>query len=266
MRVCTALAGGLLWLAAPAGALAQEAAPSGRIVYEADYFRGFAPSNALDIVQRVPGFTLDVGSQEVRGFGQAAGNVVINGARPSSKSDTLDTILARIPASRVLRVEVGPGDLFGAEYSGRPQVLNLVLNSTGGLAGTVDATARRDFSGQVTPEANVSALLRRGRSTFNVSGGYNNRHGPEEGTDTIVSLPDETLLEFRRKYNDVRNHEGFVSGSWELAGADNRGVHLNFRASRGRFLLEQANAVFPSDGPDRNDALLQDYHNRDFEV
>ena len=48
----------------------------------------------------------------MRGFGQAAGNVVINGERPSSKSDNLATILGRIPAARVLRVEVGPGDFM----------------------------------------------------------------------------------------------------------------------------------------------------------
>ena len=58
----------------------------------------------------------------MRGFAGAAGNVVINGQRPSSKSDTLETMLARIPASRVLRVEVGPGDLFGSEYAGKAQV------------------------------------------------------------------------------------------------------------------------------------------------
>jgi hypothetical protein len=66
-------------------ALAQEAGAGGRTVYQAAYFTAFSPSNALELVQRVPGFSLDVGSQEVRGFGQAAGNVVINGQRPSRR-------------------------------------------------------------------------------------------------------------------------------------------------------------------------------------
>ena len=77
---------------------------------------------------------------------------MINGARPSAKNDTLDTILARIPASRVLRVEVASGDVFGAEYAGRPQVLNLVLTSTGGLAGTLDTAIHRNFRGDITPD------------------------------------------------------------------------------------------------------------------
>ena len=78
---------------------AQEARPEGRTIYQAAYFSQFSPSSALEIVERVPGFTLELALEEVRGFGQAAGNVVINGSRPSSKSDTLQTILARIPAS-----------------------------------------------------------------------------------------------------------------------------------------------------------------------
>jgi hypothetical protein len=251
---------------ASAGASAQATGPGGRTLYEATFFQPFSPSSALDIVRRVPGFSLDVGATETRGFGGAAGNVVVNGARPSSKSDTLEAILARIPASRVLRVEVGPGDLFGAEYSGRAQVLNLVLNSTGGVAGNFSAEVRRDFSGEVSPQGSVSALLRRGASTFNVSAGFDNRHGPEEGTDTLTSVPDGALLEFRRKYNDVRDRQAYVSGSWALAQGDNRAAHVNFRAAIGDFDLDQRNDVFPTAGAIRDDRLSQDYHRRDFEL
>lgn len=255
----------LLGCAIPAAA-AQQAGPAGRTIYEAAYFAQFSPSSALELVRRVPGFSLDLGSQEVRGFGQAAGNVVINGNRPSSKSDTLETILARIPASRVARVEIGPGDLFGSEFSGKPQVLNLVLTSTGGLAGTATATIRRDYSGQVTPEGNVSALYRKGGSSFNLAAGFNNSHTPEEGTDVVLSLPGETLLEFRSKVNDITDREGYLSGSWEHQGGENRGAHLNFRAAKGRFELYQTNDVFPAAGPVRDDRLSQDYRRRDFEL
>ncbi|PSJ37117.1 TonB-dependent receptor [Allosphingosinicella deserti] len=245
---------------------AQQAGAGGRTVYEAAYFTQYSPSSALEIVRRVPGFTLDLGSQEVRGFGQAAGNVVINGNRPSSKSDTLETILARIPANRVARVEVGTGDLFGSEFSGRAQVLNLILTSAGGLAGTVTATARRDYTGQVTPEGSVSALYRRGASSFNLSAGYNNAHTPEEGTDTVTAFSSGVVTERRRKVNDITEREGFVSGSWEHQGGVNRVAHLNFRAEKERFELDQTNDVFPLDGPVRDDRLSQDYRTREFEL
>ena len=91
------------------------AQPTRTTTYDAAFFAQFAPATALDIVSRVPGFSIEQSNGEVRGFAGAAGNVVFNGARPSSKSDSLQTILARIPASRVLRVEIGPGDLFGSD-------------------------------------------------------------------------------------------------------------------------------------------------------
>lgn len=255
-----------LLIGSAAPAFAQEVGAGGRTVYQGAYFAQFSPSNALELVQRVPGFSLELGSQDVRGFGGAAGNVVINGQRPSAKSDTLETVLARIPASRVARVEIGPGDLFGSEFSGKPQVLNLILVSGGGLAGTVSATVRRDFSGLITPEGNVSALYRRGKSSFNVSAGYNNAHFPEEGTDTITKLPSNTLVEFRRKYNDTSEREAYLSGSWEHVGGENRTAHANFRVADGYFGLFQTNNVFPVGGIERDDRLSQEQDRRDYEI
>lgn len=256
----------LLCGSAGAAHAAQTAGPNGRTVYEAAYFTQFAPSNALQIVQRVPGFTLELGNQDVRGFGQAAGNVVINGQRPSSKSDTLETILARIPASRVARVEVGPGDLFGSEFSGKPVVLNLVTTSAGGLAGTFNGQLRRTYTGRVEPDVTVSALLRRGKSSFNASAGYQAYPTTEEGFDRVTALPSGDLVEFRRKVNRIADRTLFVSGAWEHNGGDNRTAHLNFRVSQNWFELGQKNDVFPVGGTVRDDRLTQDYDSRNYEV
>lgn len=258
-----AIAAGLM-IAGQAGA--QTAGAGGRTVYEAAYFATFSPSTALDIVRRIPGFSLEVGDSEVRGFGQAAGNVVINGQRPSSKADTLETILARIPANRVARVEIGPGDLFGSEFSGKAQVVNLVLTAGGGLAGTVNAGAMRTFEGKVAPQGSVSLLLRRGKSSFNASAGFDNFHQNEEGFDRLTTLPDGALFEYRVKTNDIAERTAYVSGSWEHADGANRTAHLNFRAARYWFDLRQTNDVTPRTGPVRDDRLSQDYDRRNFEL
>src|SRR5688572_30315538 len=143
-------------------------------VYDAAFFIPFAPSTALDIVRRVPGFTLDLGDQDIRGFAAAAGNVVFNGQGPSSKADNLETILARIPAKRVLKVEVGPGDLYGAQYSGKSQVLNLFLTAESGIDGTVTMSASRRYTGLISPNVSASALIKRGPSSFNLAAGADN--------------------------------------------------------------------------------------------
>ena len=72
-----AIAGMAAISASPAVAQATDA--QGRLVYPAVFFTPFSPANALEIVKRVPGFVLEEVDEEIRGFSQAAGNVVING-------------------------------------------------------------------------------------------------------------------------------------------------------------------------------------------
>lgn len=247
-------------------ALAQTAGEGGRVVYDAAYFKTFGPSTALQIVGRVPGFTLDVGDQSVRGFSGAAGNVVINGQRPSSKADTLDTILARIPASRVLRVEVGRGDLFGSEFAGRAQVLNLVLTDAGGISGTLQAGARRAFTSGLYPQGGASALVTRGQSTFNVAAGIDNYTTPEEGTDTVTDYATGAFVEFRRKLNRISYPNGYLSASWASDAGENRTAHLNGRFALGRFTLRQSSLVDPVGDAPRDDRLRQVERAREFEL
>jgi hypothetical protein len=260
------LAAALLLCGSALPALAQTSTAGGRNIYEAAFFQQFAPSNALQIVERVPGFQLDEGDTEVRGFGQAAGNVVINGQRPSTKSETLDVVLERIPASRVIRVEVAPGERFGSDYSGRPQVVNLVLSETGGVAGTASGSLRRSFTGELYPEAGVSALVRRGASTFNASVDFDTDAETEEGYDRVTARPSGDLVEFRRKVNGIDEPNLNFAASWAYDGGANRTAHVNGRYFIDWFKLVQANAVFPATGAPRNDRLVQDYDAEEYEI
>ena len=241
--------------------------PAGRTaVYDAAFFVPFAPSTALDIVRRVPGFTLILGDEDVRGFGGAAGNIVINGQGPSSKAENLETILARIPAKRVLKVEVGPGDLYGAEYSGKAQVLNVFLTAEAGIDGTVTAVARRRYNGLINPDLSASTLIKRGRSSFNLAAGTDNIRRVEEGTDAVTSLPDGEPVEFRRKVNDYHDRYPYASGAWSFNDGSNKTINTNIRYAGGRFKFHQDNHVFPVGEDDREDTLDQLYDNSAFEI
>lgn len=247
-------------------AKAQLVAENGRVIYEAAFFARFSPANALQMVERVPGFKLDEGDAEVRGFSRAAGNVVINGRRPSSKSETLDTVLARIPASRVLRIEIASGEQFGADYAGKPQVVNVVLTDTGGLAGTAEGKLRREFTGAILPEGSVSALVRSGPSTFNVSLGLDNDATTEQGYDLLTERPGGRRIEYRAKTNRLKDPVGTASASWALEEGDDRSAHLNASYTLGKFKLTQASHVIPTGGAERDDVLLQRYHGRTLEI
>jgi hypothetical protein len=253
-----------LILATPA--IAQIDATRGVQAYPASFFTPFSPANALEIVKRVPGFVIEKVDEDIRGFSQAAGNVVINGQRPSSKSDTVETILSRIPANRVLRVEVGSGERFGAEYSAKAQVLNLVLSDSGGIAGTAEGSVKREFTGRLIPQASLSALLKRGRSTFNASAALSNDYSSEEGTDRISALPSGAAREYREKLNVTREPKVTLAGSWAFDDGANRTAHLNARVARAKFALDQTNHVFPAAGPNRDDALTQRYDVRNLEL
>ena len=105
---------------------AAPATGSGVIVYPPDFFAGARPVNALDMVNRLPGFTLEQVDTSVRGFAGSAGNILVDGQRPGSKSDQLSDVLARIPASAVERIELIRGGAPGIDMGGKSVVVNVV--------------------------------------------------------------------------------------------------------------------------------------------
>lgn len=107
-----------------------------RTSYPAAYFAEARPNTALDMVQRLPGFAFDKG-EAVRGYAGAAGNVLIDGQRPSSKSDPLDEILKRIPASAVVRIELIRGGAPGVDMQGKTVLANVVRRPSTGLQGSI---------------------------------------------------------------------------------------------------------------------------------
>ncbi len=234
--------------------------------YDAAYFAPFSPSNALDMVRRVPGFSIEDGGGDVRGFSQAAGNVVFNGARPSSKSESLGEILARIPASRVVRIEVGPGDLYGSDYAGKSQVLNLVLSDSGGVDGNAKVSVSRVYTGRLMPNLEASVLIKTGGSTINLSASSGQFGDIEEGYDNVTRLFDGVLVERRDKVNRVLGRDPALAVSWGQDGGKGRAAHLNLRYSPGSFSLTQTNRVTPVSGPVRDDRLVQDYSPTSYEI
>jgi hypothetical protein len=104
-------------------------ADSGTIVYSASFFDAAHPATANDMIVRLPGFTLDTGNS-ARGFAGTAGNVLIDGTRPTAKTDDLQTILTRIPAGDVDRIELIRGGVPGIDMQGQSVVANVVRKAS----------------------------------------------------------------------------------------------------------------------------------------
>ncbi len=165
-------------------------AQQGVTVYPAAFFAGMNATTALDMVKRLPGFALDTGAT-VRGFEGAAGNVLVDGARPVSKTDGLDQVLYRMPASQVERIELIRGGAPGIDMQGKAILANVIRRKGGGLQGLVAVAnnyspndgrqrpgGRVEGSGQLGP-GRAEASLRFGQYFDDGSGdGAHSQIGP----------------------------------------------------------------------------------------
>jgi hypothetical protein len=134
---------------------------AGREVYPPAFFAPYAPQTALDMVERLPGFRLDLGDAGIRGFSEAGGNVLVDGGRPASKSGGLAAVLAAIPAGQVERIEIVRSGASTSEASGQAVVANIVrVKRSAGLAASAALSrGERRTSGK----ASLTATLGLGR-------------------------------------------------------------------------------------------------------
>ncbi|AJP71387.1 TonB-dependent receptor domain-containing protein [Sphingomonas hengshuiensis] len=122
--------------------------------YPAEFYTPFQPQTALEMLERTPGFPISDGSG-VRGFGGAAGNVLIDGQRPTVKAGGISEVLRRIPSARVARIVLLRGS-DAAEAQGQTLVANVILKTDARGAGTATLTLARAADGGLSPTAKAS--------------------------------------------------------------------------------------------------------------
>lgn len=98
----------------------------GVISYTPADFAASRPNTALDMISRIPGFSFNGGDQ-VRGFAGAAGNVLVDGQRPTVKTDSLDSVLSRIPIAQVERIDLIRGGAPGIDMQGQSVIANVIV-------------------------------------------------------------------------------------------------------------------------------------------
>lgn len=150
---CLLLAGAA---ALPAAAQqAGERAPERAEMYLPAYFRDVAPSNAYDMVLRLPGFTLVEADADVRGYAGASGNVLFDGARPTSKRESIAEQLKRIPVGAVERIELIRAGTPGIDMGGQSMLANIVRHRDASTEWAVQAGAIASTDGWLQPQAQL---------------------------------------------------------------------------------------------------------------
>jgi len=159
--------------------------------YPASFFSQYQPQNAFEMIQRLPGFSFDRGDNG-RGFGGNAGNVLIDGARPTSKSGGLSGALSRIPADQVERIEILRGGVSAGDAAGQSIVAN-VIKRKNVTSGTYALKARRAPHGNLEPniEAAISTNIGLWDAAFDIDVGY----GPGYRSAVINKFDKNNTLE-----------------------------------------------------------------------
>lgn len=159
----------------------------GVISYQPDFFAAAQPTTAMDMLARLPGFNIDTGDS-VRGFEGAAGNVLIDGQRPVTKTDNLEDILRRIPASQVTRIDLIRGGAPGVDMQGKSVLANVIRKKGGGFRGMVSLSGRTVYDGRATAGTRVelsgSDGVRAWETSLNVGKGIDDGSGEGPGVRT----------------------------------------------------------------------------------
>ncbi len=271
MRGLLLSAATVAFAALPVGAVAQETGDmpppqpeefsngSHREVYVPGDFARFAPKNALDMMNQVPGFSI-VEQDQGRGLGQANSNVLINGQRVASKSETIFDILRRITAARVERIELVDGATLGIPgLSG--QVANVI--ATGGEIGgrfEYRTVWRPSFAKPSYGAGEVS--LSGSTSRLEWSAAYSHgigRGGAGGGEGTTITDADGNVIETRETLIQFVGEYPKLSGrlKWDGPGS----MVANFNAFYSRTYTHESNDEWrhPVGGAD----LFRDFENDD---
>jgi hypothetical protein len=176
----------LLMSAAAPAALAAEApapatAPASVISYPPSFFAPMGLNTAYDMVLRIPGFSFDDGSS-VRGFAGAAGNVLIDGQRPASKTDDLISVLTRLPIGQVERIDLIRGAQPGIDMQGKTIVANVIRRKDRGFTGVAAVGQYTTGDGYTDPQVRVEGTWRLDGRTVEASLRTFKGHDSSEGS------------------------------------------------------------------------------------
>ncbi len=204
----------------------------GTAVYTADYFANLNVLTARDMVRRIPGSEAQLpqspaggGGGQRRGLRDKTDRILIDGKRLTGKSNETEDFLKRLPASKVLRIEVVSGMVTETESDAGARTINIITTGEGGGSGTWQASLRwldglrtttagtLSYSGQIK-----SADFALGITTT-PNGSLTHRDDIEDVAGVLV----ERNFETRTRYA----HKTEITGSARMPLSDTRTLQIN---------------------------------------
>ena len=187
--------------------------------YPASFFAAVQPTSSFDMLAILPGYVFSESDSDVRGFSGALGNVLIDGSRPANKQESLESVLRRIPATAVERIELIRAGAPGIDMQGQATLANVVRRREAQIRGSVEAESAFYERGFRAPRLAGEISRRGARDLVEFSGAAYEVVDDEHGIGSRPRVsPDGTVL----KESLYRQDEG--EKIRELAGVYERQV------------------------------------------
>ncbi|MDP3739705.1 MAG: hypothetical protein Q8R02_20120 [Hyphomonadaceae bacterium] len=208
--------------------------------FDTAFFARFNPITAEDMVRQLPGFTIDEG-EELRGFGATAGNVLIDGQRPASKTE-ISKELGRIAARDVLRIElIGAAAAGDIDVRGYTELANVVLKPAAQVQVSTTWAATTRYYEQGHQGLQVGATRAWKGSDFgfrlNVQG---TNIGEREEVEATFRNAAGTLTRTQEEFYQQQAGELLVSGTGNWTPTARDTFNVNFRVLPRWFTLNAA--------------------------
>lgn len=183
------------------------------ITYTPASFADANPADAYDLLRRLPGFSLVEGDDEVRGYAGAAGNVLFDGKPPSSKQESIEDLLRRIPISAVERVEIIRGGARGIDMAGYAVIANVVRKRAVATEASVEAGAVAGEGQAILPTITVDASRLAGERRLQAAFSILSEVDEDTGDGQVLVLGEHEASEaMPRTYSEILRT---LSGSGE---------------------------------------------------
>jgi hypothetical protein len=182
------------------------------LTYAPAFFTDFNPQTALDMVNRVPGFSVSGGGGG-RGLAGSLGNVLIDGRRPSSKNG-VGTLLGRLPAASVVEIQLIRAPIPGIDMAGRDQVVNVITSQSGSWSGAYEARLRVFENERVVPVGEIAATRATANGSLTLALDLSG-HADGNEVERRFFLADESFLGVESERNQRSFYDVTPSLGWQ---------------------------------------------------
>lgn len=220
-----------------ASAHAQEVIESdSTVTFPSAYFSEYAPLTVNDMVNRIPGIELILGSgggnQSDRGLGSSA-QILIDGKRLAGKANEASSQLDRIAANEVDYIQIIRGSSSDLDVQNSGQIVNIVLlesQSRSSISSEFNATRYADSTFE--PGGSLSWSGQSGKLNYLFSGSVESAYEHMESFERSINgdfSPNETIA-FDR-YRDQTNYTINSNVSYALTDKDRIAFNVLYNES-----------------------------------